>query len=86
MNKIKKWFLNEFWIGYNLFEKLFLLSMIVTQIIVFIVSPDTLLGIISGLAGVISVVLCAKGRQAFGDGRGRKELFLRHSRISDSGG
>ena len=65
MNKVKKWFLNEFWIGYNLFEKLFLLSMIVTQIIVFIVSPDTLLGIISGLAGVISVVLCAKGKISF---------------------
>ena len=61
MNWIKK----HFWNGYTLFEKLFLLSMIITQIIVFIVSPDTPLNIIAGLAGVVSVVMCAKGRTMF---------------------
>lgn len=65
MERIKKWFLNEFWIGYNLFEKLFLLSMLLTQIIVFIIAPDTPLNIIAGIAGVISVVLCAKGKLSF---------------------
>ena len=60
-----KWIKNEFWIGYNLFEKLFMLSMLLTQIIVFCVAPDTPLGIISGIAGVISVVLCAKGKISF---------------------
>ena len=60
-----KWIKNEFWIGYNLFEKLFMLSMLLTQIIVFCIAPDTLLGIISGIAGVISVVLCAKGKISF---------------------
>ena len=60
-----KWIKNEFWIGYNLFEKLFMLSMLLVQIVVFCVAPDTPLGIISGIAGVISVVLCAKGKISF---------------------
>ena len=65
MAKIKKWMKNEFWTGYNLFEKLFMLSMLILQIIVFFIMPDTPLGIISGIAGVISVVLCAKGKISF---------------------
>lgn len=60
-----KWIKNEFWTGYNLFEKLFMLLMLLAQIIVFFIAPDTPLGIISGIAGVISVVLCAKGKISF---------------------
>ena len=60
-----KWIKNEFWTGYNLFEKLFMLLMLLMQIIVFCIAPDTPLGIISGIAGVISVVLCAKGKISF---------------------
>ena len=65
MVDIKRWVKNEFWTGYNLFEKLFMLSMLLVQIIVFCIVPDTPLGIISGIAGVISVVLCAKGKVSF---------------------
>lgn len=65
MDKVKKWFLNEFWIGYTLFEKLFMLSMLAVQIIVYCVAPDSVLGIIAGISGVISVVLCAKGKISF---------------------
>jgi nicotinamide mononucleotide transporter len=39
--------------------------MLLVQIIVFCIAPDTPLGIISGIAGVISVVLCAKGKISF---------------------
>lgn len=39
--------------------------MIIMQVIVFIVCPDTPLNIIAGLAGVVSVVMCAKGRTMF---------------------
>ena len=60
-----KWLKNEFWTGYNLFEKLFMILMLVMQIVVFCIVPDTPLGIISGVAGVISVVLCAKGKISF---------------------
>ena len=65
MAAIKNWFLKHFWIGYNTFEKLFLLGMVLLQIGVFIIAPDNWLNIIAGLAGVISVVMCAKGRTMF---------------------
>lgn len=65
MEKIKNWTLKHFWNGYTTFEKLFLLSMVILQIIVFVVCPDTPLNIIAGLAGVVSVVMCAKGRTMF---------------------
>ena len=62
---MKNWFLKTFWTGYSLFEKLFLLTMVIVQIVVFCVAPDTPLNIIAGIAGVISVVLCAKGKVVF---------------------
>ena len=65
MSKCKDWFLKNFWTGYNPFEKLFLLSMLILQIVVFFIVPDTPLNIIAGIAGVISVVLCAKGKISF---------------------
>ena len=65
MAKIKEYIKNEIWTGYNLFERLFLLSMLLLQIIVYIIVPDTVIGIISGISGVISVVLCAKGKISF---------------------
>lgn len=65
METIKNWILKHFWNGYSTFEKLFLLLGVIMQIIVFIVAPDTPLNIIAGLAGVVSVVMCAKGRTMF---------------------
>ena len=65
MEKYKTWIKNELWVGYTLFEKLFLLSMLLLQIAVYIIVPDSVIGIISGISGVISVVLCAKGKISF---------------------
>lgn len=65
MTKISRWIKNELWVGYTIFEKIFLISMLALQIVVFILSPDTVIGIISGISGVISVVLCAKGKISF---------------------
>ena len=65
MGKIKSFINKEFIAGYSLFDRLFLTLMISLQIIVFIVSPDTILNIIAGISGVISVVLCAKGKISF---------------------
>lgn len=62
---MKKWFLRNFWTGYSTFEKIFLWSMVALQIAVFCIAPDTPLNIIAGIAGVISVVLCAKGKVTF---------------------
>lgn len=65
MENIKNWVLKHFWNGYTTFEKLFLLSMVALQVSVFVVYPDSPLNIIAGLAGVVSVVMCAKGRTMF---------------------
>lgn len=65
MERFKEWLLKNFWNGYTTFEKLFLLVMVLMQIGVFVVRPDSPLNIIAGLAGVVSVVMCAKGRTMF---------------------
>lgn len=57
-----RWLKNEFWNGYNLFEKIFMLSMILLQVIVYCFVPDTPIGMICGIAGCICVVLTAKGK------------------------
>ncbi len=62
---MKNFVLKHFWTGYTTFEKLFLLGMILLQIVVFAVCPDSPLNIIAGLTGVVSVVMCAKGRTMF---------------------
>lgn len=65
MGRIKSILKKEFLTGYSLFDRLFMFGMLALQIIVYAVSPDSVLGIISGISGVISVVLCAKGKISF---------------------
>lgn len=62
---MKNWLRKNFWDGYSPFELLFMVAMIALQVIVFIIMPDSWLNIIAGLAGVVSVVMCAKGRTLF---------------------
>lgn len=65
MANIKTWFKKHFITGYSKWEIGFLWSMVALQALVFCINPDTPLNIIAGIAGVISVVLCAKGRTVF---------------------
>ena len=65
MERIKTWCKQEFWNGYSLFDKIFMVSMLILQLVVFAICPDSLIGIISGISGVISVVLCAKAKISF---------------------
>ena len=65
MEKIKSILTQEFMRGYSLFDKLFMFTMLALQIIVFCIVPDSVLGIVAGISGVISVVLCAKGKISF---------------------
>lgn len=60
-----RWLKKNFWDGFSIFELVYLLAMIALQIIVFVFAPDSWLNIVAGLAGVVSVVLCAKGRTLF---------------------
>jgi len=65
MEKIKDILTKEFMRGYSTFDKLFMVAMLAVQIIVFCIVPDSVIGIIAGISGVISVVLCAKGKISF---------------------
>lgn len=57
-----RWIKNEFWNGYSRFERAFLLAMVLLQVIVYCFVPDTPIGMVCGIAGVICVVLTAKGK------------------------
>lgn len=65
MGRTKNWLKNEFVIGYSNFERIFLAGMLALQIVIFFTTPTDLISIIAGLSGVISVVLCAKGKVSF---------------------
>jgi nicotinamide mononucleotide transporter len=56
------WLKNEFWNGYTVFEKIFLVAMVALQAIVYCFVPDSLIGMVCGIAGCICVVLTAKGK------------------------
>lgn len=65
MERIKNILKGELVLGYSKFDRSFMASMLLLQIIVFFISPDTPLNIIAGISGVISVVLCAKCKISF---------------------
>lgn len=56
------WIKKEFFTGYSLFEKIFMLAMIALQVIVYCFVPDSPIGMVCGISGVICVVLTAKGK------------------------
>ena len=62
MNRFNNYLKNEFWYGYTLFEKVFMTSMVLLQIIVYCFVPDSIIGMVCGISGVICVVLTAKGK------------------------
>ena len=62
MNKTLNYLKREMWDGFSLNEKLFMWGMVLLQILVYIVAPDSWYGVVAGIAGCISVVLTAKGR------------------------
>lgn len=59
---MERWIKNEFWNGYNWFERMFMLAMVLLQVVMYCIAPDTLIGMACGIAGVICVVLTAKGK------------------------
>lgn len=65
MNKFRRWLLLNFWTGYSTGEKLFMAMAVAVQIAVFCITPDTPLNIIAGIAGCVSVIMCAKGKTMF---------------------
>ena len=62
MTKTFNYLKREMWDGFSLTEKMFMWGMVLLQILVYIVAPDSWYGVVAGIAGCISVVLTAKGR------------------------
>ena len=62
MTKTFNYLKREMWDGFSIKEKLFMWGMVLLQILVYVVAPDSWYGVVAGIAGCISVVLTAKGR------------------------
>ena len=65
VNKAHSAFKKYFITGYSAWARAFMAIVVAMQIIVYCIAPDTPLSIIAGIAGCISVVMCAKGRLEF---------------------
>lgn len=65
MTNIKEVLKQEFVYGYTTAERIYMAAMVLLQVIVFIIHPDSALNIIAGLTGVVATVLCAKGKMSF---------------------
>lgn len=61
---MRTWIKKEFG-NLSRFDISFIAAMLAMQIAVFCIAPDSLISIIAGISGVISVVLCAKGKISF---------------------
>lgn len=61
---MRTWIKKEFG-NLSRFDITFMAAMLAMQIVVFCIAPDSLISIIAGISGVISVVLCARGKISF---------------------
>lgn len=64
MKAVTNWIRKEYG-NLSSFDWSFLAAMLLLQIFVFMLYPESPLSIVAGIAGVISVVLCAKGKFSF---------------------
>lgn len=62
MKKLAQWLYQEFIAGRTLFDYAFLLLGLAIQILVFCLVPDEPIMIVSGIAGIFSVILCSQGK------------------------
>lgn len=65
MQKQKRstWFLDELFKGWSRFEKSYIFILLIIQVIAYAIAPDSIIGMISGVAGVIALVTGMKGRK-----------------------
>ena len=65
MNSVKNFIEREWINGYSKFDRMYMFAMLLLQIVVFIIVPDSWVSIVAGISGVIATVLCAKGKLSF---------------------
>lgn len=61
--KKQSWLVNQLFVGWKPFEIKYVSVLLALQVIVFLLSPDSVIGMISGVAGVICLVYGMKGRK-----------------------
>lgn len=59
----KSWLYRELFTGWKKFEITYILALLALQVVVYFIAPDSVIGMISGLAGVICLVYGMKGRK-----------------------
>ncbi|CAH0415759.1 nicotinamide mononucleotide transporter [Periweissella fabaria] len=57
------WWYNQLFTNWKRFEVIYISALILLQIIAYVIVPDSLIGMISGVAGVICLVYGMKGRK-----------------------
>mgnify|MGYP002622085524 CR=1 FL=1 len=57
------WIYNQLFTNWKRFEVIYICGLLLLQLIVYAIEPDSPIGMISGVAGVISLVLAMKGRR-----------------------
>lgn len=57
------WVYNQLFTNWKKFEIIYITALILLQLIVYFIEPDSPIGMISGVAGVLSLVLAMKGRR-----------------------
>lgn len=65
INKASSAFKKYFVAGYTPLERAFMATVVIMQVIVYCLAPDGWLSLLAGVAGCVSVVMCAKGRLEF---------------------
>ena len=65
IDKASSAFKKYFVAGYTPLERAFMATVVAMQIVVYCLAPDGWLSLVAGVAGCISVVMCAKGRLEF---------------------
>lgn len=59
---VKTWFKQEFIEGWKVFEWAWLGLFVLAQVVIYIIEPDSVLGMVAGIAGIVCNVLITKGK------------------------
>ncbi|MFT4147552.1 MAG: nicotinamide riboside transporter PnuC [Micrococcaceae bacterium] len=59
----KNWLASQLFSNWKRFEIIYVIALILLQVVVYLIAPDSMIGMISGIAGVLCLVFGMKGRK-----------------------
>ncbi|EMF0223805.1 nicotinamide mononucleotide transporter, partial [Enterococcus hirae] len=62
-NNSHSWLYNQLFLDWKKFEVIYCLGLITLQLLVYAIAPDSLVGMLSGVTGIMSLVYGMKGRR-----------------------